>query len=220
LFNALLEEDRAIVTPFPGTTRDFLRENLVIDDIVFHLVDMAGLGRPAHPVERTGIARGKRIAHEADGLIVVLDASRRLGAEDERLIRKYREKKIIVVLNKIDLPGKIDRRKARALAGANPVAEISALKGRRIDALRREIRAVFAPGAGEEEVVLHARQRDRLQSTVEALKRAEGLIEKGQSEEIYAEEIRTALVLVGELTGEVRVDEILQEVFARFCVGK
>ena len=93
LFNALLEEDRAIVTPFPGTTRDFLREKLVIDDILFHLVDMAGLGKPAHPVEKKWIARGQKIAREADGLLVVLDASRKESGEDERLVRKYRAKK-------------------------------------------------------------------------------------------------------------------------------
>ena len=221
LFNALLEEDRAIVTPFPGTTRDFLREKLVIDDIVFHLVDMAGLGRPVHPVEKTGIARGQKIAREADGLLVVLDASRKDSEEDERLIRKYRAKKTIIVLNKTDLPRRIGRRRTQELAGGSPTVGVSALKGRNIDKLRGEIRAVFAPGPGnDEEVVLHARQKDRLQGILEALRRAEGLLSKRHSEEVYAEEIRGALRLIGELTGEVRVDEVLDEIFSRFCVGK
>ena len=117
LFNALLEEDRAIVTPFPGTTRDFLREKMIVDGVVFHLVDMAGLGRPSHPVERTGIARGRKIASLADGLLIVLDASRPAGEEDSRLARKYRGKKTLVVLNKSDLPKEACGREGPGLGG-------------------------------------------------------------------------------------------------------
>jgi tRNA modification GTPase len=221
LFNALLEEDRAIVTPFPGTTRDFLREKLVIDDIVLHLVDMAGLGRPAHPVERTGIARGQRIAREADGLLLVLDASRRVSPEDERLIRKYRGKKMIVVLNKTDLPRKADKLRIAGLAPEAPLVEISALKGRNIDLLRQEIRRVFVPRIGKEaDLILHARQKDLLVAMLDALKRADRHLARGGSEELAAEELRRAMPLVGELTGEVRIDEVIADIFGRFCVGK
>jgi tRNA modification GTPase len=221
LFNALLEEDRAIVTPFPGTTRDFLRERLVIGDIVFHLVDMAGLGRPVHPVERTGIARGRRIAGEADGLLVVLDASRKESPEDARLVREYRGKKMIVVLNKTDLPRRFDRRRLAGLAPEAPVVEVSALKGKNIDLLRREVRRVFVPRIGkEDDLILHARQKDLLRDMLDALKRADGHLDGGRSEELAAEELRRALPLVGELTGEVRIDEIIADIFGRFCVGK
>ncbi len=221
LFNALLEEDRAIVTPYPGTTRDFLREKLVIDDIVFHLVDMAGLGKPAHPVEKTGIVRGQKIARDADGLLVVLDASRRESGEDERLVRKYRAKKMLLVFNKSDLPPKIDRRRIRELADGSPSIDVSALKGRNIDKLRGAIRGQFAPGpVKEEDVILHARQKDLLQAILEALRRAAELLSEGHSVELYAEEIRNCLPLVGELTGQVRIEEVIDDIFGRFCVGK
>jgi tRNA modification GTPase len=221
LFNALLEEDRAIVTPFPGTTRDFLREELVIDGVVFHLVDMAGLGPAAHPIERRGIARGQRIAREADGLLLVLDSSRAWSGEDERLVRKYRSGNAVLIRNKIDLPGKMDREKIQAIAGASPIVEVSALKGKNIDALRQVIRARFVPRSPEaEEIVLHARQQNRLQEALEALRRAERLLAGRQSEEVPAEEIREALSSIGELTGEIRAEEVLEEVFGRFCVGK
>jgi tRNA modification GTPase len=221
LFNALLEEDRAIVTPFPGTTRDFLREKLIIDDVVFHLVDMAGLGRAAHPVERTGIARGQKIAREADGLLIVLDASRKADPADETLIRKYGSGKAVVVLNKTDLPRKIDARTVRRLAGPAPVVEVSALAGTNLDALRASIRSLFAPGADKEgEIILHARQRDGLRGILECLRRAERLLAGRHSGEVYAEEVRAALRFIGEMTGEVRVDEVLADVFSRFCVGK
>ena len=221
LFNALLEEDRAIVTPFPGTTRDFLREKLLIDGLVFHLVDMAGLGRPAHPVEKRGLARGKKIAGAADGLLLVLDASRREAEADLRLLRTYRDKKLVVVLNKSDLPAAIDKTKVRRLAGANPVLEVSALKGRNLDGLRREISARIAPAAGkEEEIVLHARQRDVLREVLGHLRGAGGTGTNGPGDEVRAEELRAALRLLGELTGEVRVEEVLDQIFGRFCVGK
>ncbi len=221
LFNALLEENRAIVTPFPGTTRDFLRERLVIDGVVFHLVDMAGLGRPGHPIERTGIARGQKIARAADGLLLVLDASRPESEEDRRLMKRYLGRKAIVVLNKADLSRKLSSRGMRRQAGEAAIVEVSALKGRNMDALRARIREVFVPKTEKaEEIILHARQRDCLMDISEALCRAVALLESGHSEEVYAEEIRTALNLVGELTGEVRAEEVLDDIFSRFCVGK
>jgi tRNA modification GTPase len=221
LFNALLEEERAIVTPFPGTTRDFLRERLLLDGVVFHLVDMAGLSRPSHPVERTGIIRGQRIARDSDGLLIVIDASSPDSEEDRKLIRKFRGKTSLVVLNKCDLPRKTTSRRVRDLVRESPVVEVSALKGRGLDKLRSEISARFGPGPGKaDEIILHARQKDRLQTMLEALSRAEALLRKGDSEEVCVEEIRTALHLVGELTGEVRVEEVLDDVFSRFCVGK
>jgi tRNA modification GTPase len=220
LFNALLEEERAIVTPFPGTTRDFLREKLVVDDIVYHLVDMAGLGGAAHPVARTGIARGKKIAREADGLLLVLDASRRESEEDEKLLRNYRAKKILLVLNKTDLPRRIDLPRIRKLAPGSPLVEVSALKGTNVDKLRAEIRALFGPKPGiETDIILHLRQKDCLQGILDSLRRAAALAGR-HADEVCAEEIRGAMRFVGELTGEVRTDEVLAEVFGRFCVGK
>ncbi len=221
LFNALLEEDRAIVTPFPGTTRDFLREQMVIGGVRFHLVDMAGLGRPSHPVEKRGIARGQKIAREADGLLIVIDASRKDSEEDERLIRRFQGKRCLIVLNKSDLPRRLAAGKVRELAGPSPVVEVSALKGRNIDGLRSRISDLFVPGAiKEEEIVLHARQKDALEGILEALRRAQALLAGKHTAEVYAEEIRAAIGLVGELTGEVRAGEVLDEIFGRFCVGK
>lgn len=221
LFNALLEEDRAIVTPFPGTTRDFLREKLVLGGVVFHLIDMAGFGRTSHPIENRGIVKGRRIAGNADGLLIVLDASRRASEDDDRLIRRYQGKKAVVVLNKTDLPRKVSARRIKALAGELPVAEVSALKGRHLADLRALMSTVFAPASvRDEEVLLHARQKDCLQAALEALGRARDLLAGGDSEELCAEEIRSALRRVAELTGEVRTEEVLEDIFSRFCVGK
>jgi len=221
LFNALLEEERAIVTPYPGTTRDYLREDIVIDGLIFHLVDMAGLGKPRHPVERKGILRGQRIARRADGLLVVLDGSRKASPEDARILRRLRGKKAILVVNKADLPGRLERDKVRALLAGAPLVEVSALRGTGLERLRGLIRAAFVPGAvEEEETILHSRQRDILADVLEALKEARRLLGSGHSEEVYAEEIRRAIALVGRLTGEIRADEVMGDIFSRFCVGK
>jgi tRNA modification GTPase len=221
LFNALLEEDRAIVTPYPGTTRDFLRERLVLDGVVFHLVDMAGQGRASHPVERTGIAKGRKIAKDADGLLIVLDASRPSTDEDLRLFRRYMGRRALVILNKTDLPRRLAARTLRLLASERPVVEVSALEGRNIEGLRAGMSEIFAPKPGkDEETILHARQKDGLERLLGALGRARALLSGGHPLEVYAEEIREAIGRIGELTGEVRADEVLDEVFGRFCVGK
>ena len=221
LFNALLEEDRAIVTPYPGTTRDYLREEIIIDDFVFHLVDMAGLGKPSHPVERKGILRGQQIARQADGLLIVLDGSRRESQEDRRILKRFRGKKAVLVVNKSDLPGRFDWKKVRAVSGGAPIVEVSALKGTGLERLREEIRDVFAPTAApNEEILLHSRQRDILAEILKDLKEARRLLKAGHSEEIYAEEIRHAITLLGRLTGEIRADDIMKDIFSRFCVGK
>lgn len=221
LFNALLDHDRAIVSPYPGTTRDYLRERLKIKDTVFQLIDMAGLGRPAHPVEEEGVRRSRELASQADGILLVLDASRQERAADRRLIKKYRGKRTILVFNKTDLPGKINRAKCRSVSPASRSIGVSALKGTNLDRLKSAILEAFASKKHpQEEVILHLRQRLLVEKIAAALE--EGLIRlgEGHSEEVCAEEIRRALPLIGQLTGEIRVDEVLESIFGRFCVGK
>ena len=120
LFNALLGQDRAIVTPYPGTTRDLLRERLVIRDSVFHLVDMAGMGRPAHPVEREGMRRSVRQARAADGVLLVIDGSRPAGREDLRLLDKFRKSIKMIIINKIDIEPRGRRNRSRREGRRDP----------------------------------------------------------------------------------------------------
>jgi tRNA modification GTPase len=221
LFNALLEQDRALVSPYPGTTRDFLRERLVLNGFLFNLVDMAGLGGARHPVERLGIERGLSIAETADGLLFLLDASRELGREDIRLLKRLAGKKTILVLNKIDLPKRMDSAAAAGLMSGAPVVEVSALEGTNIEGLKQEILRSFGPrAAAGEDLILHARQRDILVEVRDALLKAAELLRAGHSEELCAEEVRRALELIGRLTGEIRADDVMRRVFSRFCVGK
>jgi tRNA modification GTPase len=209
------------VTPYAGTTRDYLRERLKIKDSVFNLVDMAGLGRAAHPVEKEGIKRGKKIAVQADGLLLVLDSSRKESPEDLELLKKFKNKKVILVFNKIDLPQKMNKQRIKALLKDLPCIDISALKGKNLEKLKQKIDDLFVPSRKNgEEVILHLRQKLLLEDILGFLKSGLRLLEEGYPEDYYAEEIRKVIPLIGELTGEIQKEEVINEIFSRFCVGK
>jgi tRNA modification GTPase len=221
LFNALLGQDRAIVTPYPGTTRDFIREKLIVRDSVFHLIDTAGLGRPNHPVEKEGMRRSERQARDADGVLLVLDGSRPPGREDERLLEKFRESINYIIINKIDLRQGAMSTELSGMAGGIPVVEISALKGTNIDGLKTRLHDMFTPSKRKpEDVVLHLRQKLLLEEMLAGLERSRALFRDGHPDEIVAEELRGVLSPAGRLTGEIRANEVIEDIFGRFCVGK
>lgn len=221
LFNALLDEERAIVSPYPGTTRDYLREEIKIKNSLFHLIDMAGLERPSHPVEKEGIKRGEELAFQADGVLLLLDSSRPESRADLNLIKKFAGKKVILLFNKSDLPQNLDKARCRAIDKHNLWLEISALKETNLDRLKEMIHDTFVPTESkEEDVILHLRQKLLLEQTLDRLSSALRLLEQGHPEEVCAEEIRGALPFIGQLTGEIRVDEVIENIFSSFCVGK
>jgi tRNA modification GTPase len=221
LFNDLLEEPRAIVTPYPGTTRDYLREKIHIKDASFTLVDMAGLGRPGSPVEREGIRRGEKIAAEADGLLLLLDGSRRLAAADRALVESYRKRKIILVLNKTDLPEKTSIADVRRLFPELPTIGISALKGNGLAELRTMIHDRFLPLLPSGEIVIF-REREKLllEELSARLAVLEEMVAGDRPIETVAEEARDVVAVIGRLTGEIRADDVLDDIFSRFCIGK
>jgi tRNA modification GTPase len=221
LFNALLEEQRAIVTPYPGTTRDYLREKIKIKDAVINLVDMAGLGRASSLIEKEGMKKGNRIALQSEGLLVLMDMSRKETREDVALIEKYKQKKILLVFNKIDLPSKMDAAKIRHRFKELPSLGISALKGKNLIHLKNMIYEIFLPKVKDgENVIFHLRQKLLIEEILDHLKNGKELLESGFPEEVYAEEIRKIVPVVGRLTGEIHADDVIEDIFNRFCVGK
>jgi tRNA modification GTPase len=221
LFNALLHKDRAIVTPFPGTTRDYLQETIKIRDALFTLTDMAGIDTAVHPIEKEGIKRGKKLAAAGDGILLVLDASRKESPEDFKLLKKYQNKRVILLFNKSDLPGKMNLEKMKGLRKNIPSLSISALKGTNLDTLKEMIFSHFVPTPVEsEEVILHLRQKLLFSDILTCLEKAKRMLEDGYSEEIYVEEIRKIIPLIGQLTGEIRDEDIMTNIFSHFCVGK
>lgn len=221
LFNALLDRDRAIVTPYPGTTRDYLREQIKIRDSIFSLVDMAGLGKSTDHIEKAGIRRGQRLAEEADGVLLVLDASQKETAEDISLIKKFQKQNTILLMNKIDLPQKMAIQKIKACAPDLPILEVSALKRTHLKDLERIIVERFIPDQKRNEnIILHLHQKLLLQVVREALHKALKLIREGYTEEVFSEEVRRALPALSELVGDIHTDDVLNDIFSRFCVGK
>ncbi len=221
LFNTLLERERSIVTPFPGTTRDYLQEKIKIKDSVFTLTDLAGLEKTTQPAGQEGIKRGKKLAFEADGILLLLDASKKVDVEDIRLIKKFEGKNIILLFNKSDLQQKMDIEHIKKDYPNFAALEVSALTGKNILRLKDLMKEKFVPSSGKsDEIILHLRQKLLLESIHSSLKQGRKLLKDGYFEELYVEEIRKAVPLIGELTGEIRNDEILKEIFSRFCVGK
>ncbi len=221
LFNALLGKNRAIVTPFPGTTRDYLEDRIIIKGSLFSLVDTAGMRYSRHPVEKEGVQRGKDLAGQADGIILIMDASLKETKEDLALLKLYPEKIRLLLFNKIDLPQKIDKSHIKQTAGDVPSLEISALKGINLEKLKDKIYQLFVPQENyREEVILHQRQKILLEEILSGLCRSLQLLREGYPEEMIAEELRKILPSSGELTGEIRTEEILNKVFNRFCIGK
>jgi tRNA modification GTPase len=221
LFNALLDKDRAIVTPYPGTTRDYLREQVKINDAVFTLVDMAGMDQTAHPVEKEGIKRGQALASEADGILLLLDSSQEVTPEDLSLIQEYKNKKSLLLVNKIDLPRRMSIKDIRERAPKTPLLEISALRGTNLDEAKKTIANIFIPEQDlSHDIILHLRQKLLLEDVKNALEKGTQLLEEGHSEDIYGEEIRKIIPIIGQLTGEIRSEDIMTDIFSRFCVGK
>jgi tRNA modification GTPase len=221
LFNALLDRDRAIVTPYPGTTRDYLSEQIKIQDSIFSLVDMAGMGKTTNRIEKAGIRKGQRLAQEADGILLVLDASQKETDEDISLIKKFQTQNMILLLNKTDLPKKMDPQAIQALVPKLPVLEVSALKRLNLKTLEKTIVDRFIPDQKRSKnVILHLRQKLLLQEVRDALQTALKLLKDGYPEEMSVEEVRRSLPTLGELIGDIRMDDVLADIFNRFCVGK
>lgn len=231
ILNALLKEDRAIVTDIPGTTRDTIEENLTIQGVQFRIVDTAGLREAVDRVEQEGIRRSQGAIKTSDLLLLVLDSSRSPDTEELRLASRLVEElrgqvQSIVVLNKIDLGTGMNgslKEKAKVL---NPraVVRISALTGEGIDELRQTLfREAMSESRGYGDsgiTVTNARHFHALVRAKESLNLALKSLTAGASGEFVAVDLRAALDALGEITGAVTTDDILNDIFSKFCIGK
>jgi len=217
LLNRLAGEDLAIVTPVPGTTRDTVKGEFLFQGITIRLTDTAGLRDARDAVERIGIERTWRAARASDVALLVVDASTGRTAEDETIRRELPPAaKRITVFNKIDLTGVVPGRR-RGQGGLE--VQVSALTGAGIDLLRRAILDEVAPEGLDLEGVFLARERH-----IDALSRAAEHLGRGSEHlarlEVFAEELRLAQRALSEITGELSADDLLGEIFSRFCIGK
>ena len=215
LLNQLAGEERAIVTDIAGTTRDALRETIQIEGIPLHVIDTAGLRDTADTVERLGIERTWREIERADVIVRLVDASVSATGDDELAGRLPGGVERITVVNKIDLVSAAAGREEQA---GQVTVRVSARTGEGVDLLRAELLRVAGWHAHGEDVVL-ARER-HLQALRMALGHVCAAGEQLAALELFAEELRLAQERLGEITGEFGADDLLGEIFSRFCIGK
>ncbi|MBI3597318.1 MAG: tRNA uridine-5-carboxymethylaminomethyl(34) synthesis GTPase MnmE [Nitrospirae bacterium] len=226
LLNALLLQNRAIVTPIPGTTRDIIEEYLNLDGIPLRIMDTAGLRDTEDLVEREGILRTRHAIEQADLILLVLDVSQELGREECRLIEETAGKRRLIVCTKIDLPLDNSWKQPNGLAGRNNIdipVYISAKTGEGIDNLREVIVKKVRSGivtCGEREAMINTRHKALLLQGQCAIKNAAQSLEEEAPPELIAMDIRTAIDRLGEITGETTTEDLLEKIFKDFCIGK
>jgi tRNA modification GTPase len=218
IFNSLLGESRAIVTPLAGTTRDYLRERLTIGNFLVHLTDTAGVHEGAEEIEKEGIQRSLQVIENADLVLFVVDGSEPLTAEDFRLWKEIQGKQSVVLINKTDLP----ERETQNWPGEHQV-RVSAVTrtgmAELLDFIRQNMEERIRYGT-EDFLISNLRHRDCLMSALDSLNRAADSLNAGMSEEFAMVDLHQAQQKIGEITGEVTVEDIYRHIFTNFCIGK
>jgi tRNA modification GTPase len=222
LFNRLLEKDRAIVTDIPGTTRDALSEAASIEGIPFTLVDTAGIRRTTDVVETIGITRSRQAIADADLVLVVLDVSQPLDEDDHTVLQETAGHPRLIVANKKDLPRQWDTEDLRSWGGDDPIISVSALTGDGMNILTREVLTIVMGGRvyPEDVILTNVRHHRLIVAAIEAVRKAVDALTEGYSEEVALVGLHEALRSLGEITGEVTVEDILDQIFSTFCIGK
>lgn len=223
LLNALLQVDRAIVTPVAGTTRDTLEETANLGGVPVVLVDTAGITETSDPVERIGVERSRRALDGADVLLFVLDRSAPVSVEDLELAALTGRKPTIVVLNKADLPAS---ERSSTITEIHPnvaaVVEVSAVTGQGIGDLAAAVARTLLAGEPLTGVALvtNPRHRDALMRASSELGEAVAGLEAGMPVDLAAVHLTVAVQALGEITGDAVGEDLLAEIFSRFCIGK
>ncbi|NYF78649.1 tRNA uridine-5-carboxymethylaminomethyl(34) synthesis GTPase MnmE [Granulicella arctica] len=229
LFNRLLRRERAIVTASPGTTRDPIAERVSLEGIPVELVDTAGLrgavgDAELDEAERMGIAKSREAMADAAVLLLVVDATEALDAEDVAIVRDAAGRSLVVVLNKMDMLGADEEGEAERLLrelGVERVVRTSALMGAGVKELRGAILATLATASGESSVmVTNVRQHRAVVETLASLAAAGVAVERGVPHEMVLLDLYAALSAMDSLTGATTTDDILHLIFGRFCIGK
>lgn len=220
LMNALLKESRAIVTDIPGTTRDTIEEGLVLKDIPINLVDTAGIRETDDTIEKIGIEKSKEAVEHSDLILFLIDSSREISKDDLEIADKVKDKNVLILLNKVDLDKKAD---LSMLNLDKKVIEISLVKDLGLDKLQNEIEALVYSGSVKKEdntLLTNVRHKELLSSSLDSLKDALKIIDLREPLEVIEIDVNKGYEDLGEIVGETFNDNILDEVFKRFCLGK
>ena len=222
LLNAILKEDRAIVTEYEGTTRDTIEEFINVNGVPLKIVDTAGIRNTSNEVEKIGIEKSKNMAQNADLIICILDSSRNLEKEDIDILQFAKNKKNIIVLNKTDLDKKIDETDENISAFKN-IIKMSAIKNDGIEDLYDKISELFNLNEinfDNEVIITNERHKNLIQRAIKNLDEAKNTLKSGLPIDFVEISLKNTLVNLGSITGEEASEEIINEIFSRFCLGK
>ncbi|WP_026975642.1 tRNA uridine-5-carboxymethylaminomethyl(34) synthesis GTPase MnmE [Alicyclobacillus contaminans] len=223
LMNALLRRDRAIVTDIPGTTRDVLEEYVNVRGIPFRLVDTAGIRETADVVERIGVEKSREMVQSAELILMVLNGAEALRDEDISLLQETSGSPRIVVVNKADLPAAFELASLKQWVGDDPVVRVSAREAEGLAMLEECMEKLVLGGAaepGDLSYVTNARQSQLLQSAKQELLLAMDAARMGATLDIIAVQLQAAYAELGRVIGEEVGEDLLDEIFSRFCLGK
>lgn len=222
LLNALLRENRAIVTDMPGTTRDTLEESCELGGLMLRLIDTAGIRESEHPVEREGVLRSRAALAQADLVLLVLDGCEPLSQQDESLIDEADSARTIAVLNKLDRMTQRPPQWVHRVAHL-PHVPLSALTGEGMDSLEESVRYWALDDERpqlEHALITNLRQEQAARQAVESIENALEGVNNNLGDELLAIDLGRALDALGDIVGETTTDDLLERIFAEFCIGK
>ncbi|EAF5304352.1 tRNA uridine-5-carboxymethylaminomethyl(34) synthesis GTPase MnmE [Listeria monocytogenes] len=223
LLNQLIQEEKAIVTDIAGTTRDIIEEYVNVRGVPLRLIDTAGIRETEDIVEKIGVERSRKALADADFILLVLNQNEELTVEDEALFEATAGHNYVVVLNKTDLETKLDIDRVRELAEENPIVSTSLVNDEGLEALEEAIKTLFFAGdidAGDATYVSNVRHIALLHQALEALNGVTTGIQLGMPVDIVQIDMTRAWDLLGEITGDSVQDELLDQLFNQFCLGK
>ncbi|MYL20702.1 tRNA uridine-5-carboxymethylaminomethyl(34) synthesis GTPase MnmE [Halobacillus litoralis] len=223
LMNALVHENKAIVTEIPGTTRDVIEEYVNVRGVPLRLIDTAGIRETEDIVERIGVERSRQVLKEADLILLVLNYGDELTEEDEKLFEAISDMNVIVIVNKTDLEKKLDLDRVKELANDQPVITTALIREEGIDQLEQAIGQTFFEGdldAGDMTYVSNVRHVQLLKQAKQALEDAQNGMEMGVPLDVVQIDVTRTWEILGEIVGESVHDSLIDQLFSQFCLGK
>lgn len=224
LLNTLLLEERAIVTDIPGTTRDTIEETIQIEGIPINIIDTAGIRKSEDKIEKIGIEKTRKIANRSDLILAMFDISNKLTQEDKEILEIIKDKKAIIILNKIDLKkDALDNKDKLFKDLKTPIIRISTIENEGIDNLQKEIIKMFKINSinlNNDSVITNIRHKELLNQALENTNAALEAICEDMPIDIISINIKEILENLSSITGQNVSEDIIKEIFAKFCLGK
>lgn len=223
LLNALVRESRAIVTDVPGTTRDVIEEHLNIKGVPLRLIDTAGIRETEDIVEKIGVERSKELFNLADLIIVMLDASRELMDEDKQIMELIGSRRALIIINKTDLPQKLNLEEVEEIVNNKKVIKISLVEEKGLEEIEDTlIEMVYQGGvqAKDSLLVTNVRHKNALERALESIKDSTNAIKQKLPLDFIEVDIKNTWEALGEITGDTVEEDLLDHIFKNFCIGK